>query len=223
MQLTPASIQRVMQLPAGEARLAGELALPAGATGVVLLANGGSSHCSRDRHLARSLQRCGLGTLLLGLLTSEEDAAGAHAVQRRCDVALLAERLVHATQGLSDDSALRGLRLGYCAAGTASAAALVAAARLYHGVSSVVARDGRPDLAGPQLPCVTAATLFVVGGAERDLVELNEDAYNRLACTKRLVVVPGATRLLEEPEARDELAALAADWFQRYLETALRA
>jgi pimeloyl-ACP methyl ester carboxylesterase len=218
-------MERVMHIPAGAATLEGELTLPAGATGIVVFAASGlaTGDASRNRHVMRALQRSGLGTLILDLAGTADEAAELRTRRYRFDVPLLAERLVHVTRTIREDNALRGLRVGYFASGAGSAVALAAAAGLSDRVSAVVTRGGRPDFAGAHLARITAATLFIVGGADRALIGISEDAYEQLHCVKQLVVVPGATHRFEESGALDEVAVLATDWFQSHLEAAVRA
>lgn len=224
MRLTPSRIERTLDIGAGEAHLHAELMLPAGATGLVVLAHAGrSSHRSSNRYVARALQRCGLGTLLVNLLAPAEAAADAYTGRYHANLMLLAERLVQVTRTLDADPMVRLLRLGYFAADIESAAALVAAGRLARRVSAVATRDGRPDLAAGHVERMTAAALFIVGNADPELLEANEEAYDGLAVPKQLIVVPGAAHPAEDPGALQEVAALAAEWFQRHLEAAVRA
>lgn len=225
MQLASVSMERAVHIPAGAATLEGMLTLPAGATGIVVLAEIGSSRRdpSCSRYVAGELQRSGLGTLMLELVGSAEEEAELRTRRYRFDILFLAERLVHTTRWISNESALRGLRVGYFASAASSAAALAAAAGLVDRIHAVVTRGGRPDFAGAHLERITAATLFIVGGADRAMLDVNEGAYDRLHCVKRLVVVPGATHRFEEAGAPEEVASLATDWFQRHLEAAVRA
>jgi dienelactone hydrolase len=207
--------ERKVLIPAGTARLEGELALPEGATGVVLFAHGsGSSRLSpRNTQVARTLNRAGVGTLLFDLLTREEDRD----YETRFDIALLTARLLAATDWAARDPACSGLKIGYFGASTGAAAALQAAAAR-PGTAAVVSRGGRPDLAGvPALEKVRAPTLLLVGGLDDVVIELNERAYAHLACVKNLVVVPGASHLFEEAGTLDEVAAHATQWFHRWL------
>jgi pimeloyl-ACP methyl ester carboxylesterase len=214
-----------MHIPAGAATLDGDLVLPAGASGIVVVAACGLSadDAQRHRYVARALQRAGLGTLMLDLAGTAAEAAALRTRRYRFDVPFLAERLVQVTQWLRSDTALRGLRIGYFASGAGSAAALAAAAGLADRVSAVVTRGGRPDFAGAHLARIIAATLFIVGGADRAMTGVSEAAYDRLHCVKRLVVVPGATHRFEESGASEEVALLASEWFQFHLEAAVRA
>jgi dienelactone hydrolase len=201
-------------------QLEGNLYLPDRAQGMVLFAHGsGSSRFSpRNRFVAEALQKGGLGTLLLDLLTREEEAFDLHTGRLRFDINLLASRLRHATDWLTQHDETRALPLGYFGASTGGGAALVAAAERPQVVRAVVSRGGRPDLAGPALSLVRAPTLLIVGGADIPVIKLNQEAMTRLRTAKRLEVVPGATHLFEEPGALDRVAELARDWFLAYLD-----
>jgi putative phosphoribosyl transferase len=211
--------ERLVKVAAGPVMLEGNLSLPEGAHGVVLFAHGSGSsrHSPRNRYVARLLNEAKLATLLVDLLTSDEEAIDLRTAHLRFDIGLLAERLVGATDWLTQYPDTRGLRVGYFGASTGAGAALVAAAERPHRVGAVVSRGGRPDLAGPALARVQAPTLLIVGGNDFPVIELNQVALARLRCEKRLVIVPGATHLFEEPGALDEAARLAGEWFKRYL------
>ncbi|HEY6872738.1 MAG TPA: dienelactone hydrolase family protein [Geobacteraceae bacterium] len=198
-----------------QATLAGTLALPAGATGIVIFAHGsGSSRLSpRNTFVAGILQQAGIGTLLFDLLTREEDAVYA----RRFDIDLLATRLVGATRWLATRPEGKGAALGYFGASTGAAAALRGAAELGNTISTVVSRGGRPDLAMPYLEKVLAPTLLIVGEHDREVLQLNRQAFAQLAPARELAIVPGATHLFEEPGALEQAANLAKEWFLRYL------
>jgi len=200
--------------------LQGDLALPPRISGVVLFAHGSGSgrHSPRNRFVAQQLQAAGLGTLLLDLLTQEEEAIDARTGHLRFDIGLLADRLGGATGWLANDRRTKELAIGYFGASTGAGAALVAAARRPDQIGAVVSRGGRPDLAGPALPAVKAQTLLIVGGDDVPVIPLNEHALGRLGSrVKELVIVPGASHLFEEPGALEEVARLAANWFTRYL------
>ncbi|MCW5854225.1 MAG: dienelactone hydrolase family protein [Anaerolineae bacterium] len=203
----------------GEAVLEGNLTLPVGARGVVLFAHGsGSSRFSpRNRAVAGVLNQGGLGTLLIDLLTPQEEERDQWTRQHRFDIGLLAGRLVGAMEWLAQAADTRDLRVGLFGASTGAAAALIAAARQPSIVGAVVSRGGRPDLAGDALPHVQAPTLLIVGGADTPVIALNETAWAQLRAEKRLTIIPGATHLFEEPGALEEVARLARDWFLRYL------
>jgi dienelactone hydrolase len=163
------------------------------------------------------LNEAKLATLLIDLLTLHEEVIDARTAQLRFDIDLLAERLVDATDWLTQFPDTKDLRIGYFGASTGAAAALAAAAVRPNVVGAVVSRGGRPDLAGAALLHVRAPTLLIVGGDDGQVIELNRAALAQLRCEKQLVMVPGATHLFEEPGALDEVARLARDWFQRYL------
>ncbi|MEU8620712.1 phosphoribosyltransferase family protein [Streptomyces sp. NPDC048623] len=193
----------------------GRLTVPGGATGVVLFAHGSGSsrHSPRNQAVARTLNRAGLGTLLFDLLTEEEAADRANVF----DTPLLAGRLTSATEWLANHPGTGGLRTGYFGASTGAAAALWAAAEPDSGVAAVVSRGGRPDLAEERLADVTAPTLLIVGGADPLVLDLNRQAEALLRCEHRLVTVPGASHLFEEPGALTEVGRLAAGWFAERL------
>lgn len=212
--------ESVVRIPVarGDA-LDGNLALPDGAGGTVLFAHGSGSsrHSPRNRFVARELQGRGLATLLLDLLTAGEEQVDVHTREFRFDVGLLAERLINVTDWVREQRGTERLPIGYFGASTGAAAALIAAAERPRYASAVVSRGGRPDLAGEALARVEAPTLLIVGGWDAPVIELNREAYNRLHAAKRLEIVPRATHLFEEPGALEEVARLAADWFERYL------
>jgi len=199
----------------GLVTLRGILGLPEKPRGVVLFAHGsGSGRLSpRNTFVARTLQEGGLATLLLDLLEEQE----AEDRRKVFDIDLLADRLLAATDWLSQHPATRGLRLGYFGASTGAGAALQAAARSPESVSAVVSRGGRPDLAAPYLPKVTAPTLLIVGELDVQVIGMNQGALALLTCPKKLVIVPGATHLFEEPGALERVAELALRWFRRHL------
>jgi putative phosphoribosyl transferase len=210
----------LVEVQAGAKRLAANWSVPEGARGAVLFAHGSGSsrHSSRNRYVAGVLQRAGLATLLLDLLTAEEEEEERDTGHLRFDIGLLAGRLAGATEWLRGRPEAAGLPVGYFGASTGAAAALCAAARLPGEVAAVVSRGGRPDLAGDNLSRVQAPTLLLVGGDDVPVIGLNRKALARLAAPeKELVIVPGATHLFEEPGTLEEVARLAADWFGRHL------
>jgi pimeloyl-ACP methyl ester carboxylesterase len=211
--------QRLVQVPAGTVTLDGNLTLPEYAQAIVLFAHGSGSsrHSPRNRYVARVLNEAKLATLLIDLLTLHEEVIDTRTAHLRFDIDLLAERLVDATDWLTQFPDTKHLPIGYFGASTGAAAALAAAAVRPDVVGAVVSRGGRPDLAGSALPRVRAPTLLIVGGDDRQVIELNRAAIAQLRCEKQLVIVPAATHLFEEPGALDEVARLARDWFQRYL------
>lgn len=208
-----------VSVPVGEARLDGDLGRPPDARGLVIFAHGsGSSRKSpRNRYVARELRRGGLATLLMDLLTSDEEAEDPSTGRLRFDIGLLAGRLMAATTWASEQPNLADLPIGYFGASTGAAAALVAAATAPPRVGAVVSRGGRPDLAGDSLPRVLAPTLLIVGGDDPLVIDLNDEARRELACESELVVVPGATHLFEEPGALEQVARLAREWFASHL------
>lgn len=211
--------ERIVHVAAGAVTLEGTLGVPREATGVVLFAHGSGSsrHSPRNRHVARLLRDAGLGTLLLDLLTSDEEEVDMRTRELRFDIDLLADRLVGAIGWLDTEPTTRGLPVGIFGASTGGGAALVAAARTSDRVSAVVSRGGRPDLAGDALPAVRAPTLLIVGGRDEQVIELNKQAMDRMVAPVRLELVAGATHLFEEAGALDEVARLARSWFVREL------
>jgi dienelactone hydrolase len=212
--------ERLVWVPAHSAQLEGNLSVPDGAHGIVLFAHGSGSsrHSPRNRFVAGALQEAGLATLLIDLLTAEEEMVDVHTAHLRFDIELLAERLVAGTRWLMQDRATAELPIGYFGASTGAGAALLAAAHMPDIIGAVVSRGGRPDLAGTALPLVRAPTLLIVGGNDVAVLRMNREALERLgAAEKRLEIVPGATHLFEEPGALEEVARLAADWFTTHL------
>ncbi len=207
--------ERTVEISSGAVQLPAILGLPEQARGVILFAHGsGSGRLSpRNNAVAHVLQDAGLATLLADLLTERE------ARDRRLvfDIGLLARRLRDCTHWVHHQEATQSLPIGYFGASTGGGAALVGAAQAGKGVRAVVSRGGRPDLADGYLDQVQAPTLLIVGGNDEPVIELNEHALARLRCVKKLVIVPGATHLFEEPGALEEVARLARDWFLGYL------
>jgi putative phosphoribosyl transferase len=204
-----------VEIPVDTVALQGHLYLPEPAAGVVLFAHGSGSgrHSPRNRFVAGVLNRAGLGTLLLDLLTSKEELNRANVF----DVELLASRLTAATRWLAGRPDAASCRVGYFGASTGAGAALWAAAEAGEQVAAVVSRGGRPDLAGPRLARVRTPTLLIVGSADQAVLKLNQSALAQLRCPSRLTVVEGATHLFEEPGTLAEAAILASDWFAQYL------
>jgi putative phosphoribosyl transferase len=199
--------------------LSGDLEVPPDARGVVVFAHGSGSgrHSPRNRAVASALRRAGLATLLMDLLTPDEEGRDARTGELRFDIAFLADRLLGAVDRLGDEPATKALPVGCFGASTGGGAALVAAARHPEGIAAVVSRGGRPDLAGDALERVVAPTLLIVGGDDHAVLDLNRRALERISAEKRLEVVPGATHLFAEPGALDRVATLAAAWFVRHL------
>jgi putative phosphoribosyl transferase len=208
-----------VRIDAGGVPLEGDLVLPSGARGLVLFAHGsGSSRFSpRNRAVAAALRAAGLGTLLVDLLTHDEERVDARTGHLRFDIRLLATRLVACADWLARGGRTADLRIGCFGASTGAAAALVAAAARPRSLAAVVSRGGRPDLAGPALTQVRAPTLLVVGSEDDEVLELNRQALEKLPAQKALVVIPGATHLFEEPGALEQVADLARRWFLRWL------
>ncbi len=202
-------------VPADGVELPGRLVVPGGASGLVVFAHGsGSSRLSpRNQQVAAALNAAGLGTFLFDLLAPAEAARR----QTVFDVDLLARRLVAATRSLRRIPESSGLRVGYFGASTGAAAALVAAAEAPEAVHAVVARGGRPDLAGGRLADVLAPTLLIVGGEDRVVLELNREARAQLGGPSELAIIPGATHLFEEPGALAQVSSLALRWFLLHL------
>ncbi|TDW28803.1 phosphoribosyltransferase family protein [Cryobacterium psychrophilum] len=204
-----------IEIPVGEVYLGAHLRIPPAATGLVLFAHGSGSsrHSPRNRFVAEVLHEAGLATLLLDLLTPEEEPSRANVF----DIKLLADRLAGATEWVGNQPETASLAVGYFGASTGAGAALWAAAHSSARIGAVVSRGGRPDLAGPWLAQVQAPTLLIVGGADQEVLDLNRRAQVELRCPNHLAVVPGATHLFEEPGTLAEAAALARDWFTDHL------
>jgi putative phosphoribosyl transferase len=206
-------------IPAGAATLQGDLEVPADAMGIVVFAHGAGSsrHSPRNRMVAEVLRGAALGTLLMDLLTPEEERRDMMTRELRFDIELLGERAVAATDWLLGAEETGDLGVGTFGASTGAAAALIAAAERPERVRGVVSRGGRPDLAAGALTRVRAPTLLIVGGEDAPVIEMNREAMARLGGETRLEIVPGATHLFEEPGALERVAELAADWFLRHL------
>ena len=203
-------------IAAEEANLEGTLTLPENAEGVVLFAHGsGSSRFSpRNNYVAGILNDAGFATLLLDLLTRQEDLD----YEMRFDIELLTRRLLEATAWLQSGNKTKQMKIGYFGASTGAASALKAAAKLGKSISAVVSRGGRPDLASPEeLAHVVSPTLLIVGGSDDVVVELNREAFLNLSCEKEMKIIPGASHLFEEPGKLEQVAKAAKDWFRRYL------
>ena len=211
--------ERLVRIASGHATLEGDLNIPEGARGIVLFAHGSGSsrHSPRNRYVAQLLNQAQLATLLVDLLTAEEEAIDLRTAQPRFDIGLLAARLAGATDWLVQYPDTRLLQIGYFGASTGAAAALVAAAERPAAIGAVVSRGGRPDLAGAVLEQVTAPTLLIVGSLDTQVIELNQQAMARLGGEKVLSIVPGASHLFEEPGTLDDVVRLATDWFLRHL------
>lgn len=208
-----------MTVRAGSVAVEGFLTLPPDATGIVVFAHGSGSsrHSPRNQHVAVRLNEAGLGTLLIDLLTPEEDERDAATAEYRFDIPLLVERLAGAVEWLEEAEETADLPVGLFGASTGAAAALVAAAELPERVAAVVSRGGRPDLAGDELTRVQAPTLLVVGGLDTQVIELNRRAMALMPVPVELRIVEGASHLFEERGKLDEVAELAVGWFTRHL------
>jgi dienelactone hydrolase len=205
-------------VPAGGAELPGDLTVPDDPRGLVVFAHGsGSSRDSpRNRYVAGVLQQAGLATLLMDLLTADEEAEDVRTRRLRFDVELLGERVVAALDWMGAQEAIAGLAVGAFGASTGAAAALIAAAQRPERVAAVVSRGGRPDLAGAALELVRAPTLLLVGDRDTTVIELNQQAMARMRAPARLELVPGASHLFEEPGTLEGVAELAAEWFLQH-------
>ncbi|MBI2446948.1 MAG: dienelactone hydrolase family protein [Candidatus Omnitrophica bacterium] len=203
----------------GNVTLDGDLTIPDGPKGIVLFAHGsGSSRKSpRNRYVASVLNKSKFATLLFDLLTPEEETIDIQTRHLRFDIELLSTRLVGATDWLGQNKEVKDLSVGYFGASTGAAAALVAAVERPDVVHAVVSRGGRPDLAGKVLPSVQSPTLLIVGGDDPVVIDMNRGAMEQLGVDKKLVIVPGASHLFEEPGALEKVAELAADWFGLYI------
>lgn len=211
--------QRAVRIPADKIVLDGNLTIPPTARGVVLFAHGSGSsrHSPRNRFVAAELQRRDLATLLIDLLTPDEESVDVVTAELRFNIPLLAQRLLHAAAWLETYVETRDLPLGYFGASTGGGAALLAAAERPDRVAAIVSRGGRPDLAGDALARVKAPTLLLVGGADEQVIALNEQAMTAMHCEKQLTLIPHATHLFEEPGALQQVARHAADWFEKYM------
>ncbi|WP_340121650.1 dienelactone hydrolase family protein [Methylobacter svalbardensis] len=211
--------QKLVHVSAGPVELEGNLSLPSNASGIVLFAHGSGSsrHSPRNRFVAEQLQRAGLATLLIDLLTAEEEIADRSSGHLRFNIQLLAQRLGYVTDWLKQNPSTRALKIGYFGASTGAGAALLTAADHPQDVAAIVSRGGRPDLAGDALLRVKAPTLLIVGGEDHDVIRLNETALAQIPGEKRLDIILGATHLFEESGTLEQVASLARQWFERYL------
>lgn len=214
----PAAIERLVRIPVDDVYIEGMLNLPDNTHGIVLFAHGSGSsrHSSRNNYVAQVLRDRSIGTLLMDLLTPEEDMD----YQARFDIPLLTSRLLAATRWIKTQELTKNLLIGYFGASTGAAAALQAAAVFSDIISAVVSRGGRPDLAGySYLEKVRAPTLLLVGELDDVVIELNREAYKLMHNKKELSIIPGATHLFEEPGTLEEVAYQAAAWFTQYLKS----
>lgn len=217
--LNASNQERLISIKAGSVTMSANLSIPAYARGVVLFAHGSGSsrHSPRNRYVASVLRQAKLATLLLDLLTVEEDTIDRYTRKSRFDIVLLAQRLVYATDWLLQNPSTRDLRIGYFGASTGSAAALVAATERSQHVGAIVSRGGRVDLAGAALMLVRAPTLLIVGGEDIPVLRMNQAALSQFYAETQLKEIAGATHVFEEPGALAEVARLASQWFDRYL------
>jgi putative phosphoribosyl transferase len=211
-------MKKSVVIPLPEAPLHGDLTLPIHSRGLVIFAHGSGSsrHSPRNRFVAEQINAAGLGTLLMDLLTQDEERIDEVTRELRFDIGLLARRVAQVVEWARDQAELVHAKIGLFGSSTGAAAALVAAADS-RDVAAVVSRGGRPDLAGHALPHVSCPTLLIVGGDDDVVIELNEEAKARMVCPTELVVVPGATHLFEEPGTLEQVADLASAWFVKYL------
>lgn len=211
--------QQLVSIPAGLVWLEGNLSVPSGARGVVLFAHGSGSsrHSPRNRYVAEQLQRTGLATLLMDLLSVEEEAEDRASGHLRFDIPMLAQRLGLVTDWLRQNPSTSEMKIGYFGASTGAGAALLSAADRPGEIGAIVSRGGRPDLAGNALQRVTAPTLLIVGGNDEPVIRLNQVAMEKMHAEKKLEVIPNATHLFEEPGTLEQVARLAQGWFGRYL------
>lgn len=217
--LSKTNVEEIVNINAGDVTLEGNLVIPENPVGIVLFAHGSGSsrHSPRNRHVAQFLQCTHLATLLIDLLTTDEETIDQRTRHLRFDIDLLAQRLIGATDWLQQNPRTRSLSICYFGASTGAAAALVAAAERPEVIKAIVSRGGRPDLAGAALPHVQAPTLLIVGGYDTPVIGMNQVAQAQLRVPTQLEIVPRATHLFEEPGALETVAYLANQWFQRYL------
>jgi len=206
---------QLVHIPADSVVLEGALDVPQGAQAMVIFAHGSGSsrHSKRNKYVAEVLREGSLATLLFDLLTKEEDLI----YENRFDILLLAKRLSSVTRWVKKQPQTRNLRVGYFGASTGAAAALAAAAEPNSEIGAIVSRGGRPDLAEKSLKYVKAPTFFIVGGDDYIVIQLNQQAYNFLNVKKEMRIIPGASHLFEEPGALEQVARLAAEWFNSHL------
>jgi putative phosphoribosyl transferase len=215
----PQASEQGVEIGTAGVTLAGDLAIPHHARGVVLFAHGSGSgrHSPRNRFVARGLREGRLATLLIDLLTEDEERVDMVTRHLRFDIGLLAVRLIGSIDWLKANESTRDQPIGLFGASTGAAAALVAAAKRKREVGAVVSRGGRPDLAGEALPEAGAPTLLIVGGADEQVIELNSRAKAAMSAETSMAIVPGATHLFEEPGKLEEVVELARDWFEEHL------
>jgi len=210
---------RLIYIPVGREEIQGDLRIPENSTAMVAFAHGSGSsrHSPRNKYVADVLNTAGIGTLLMDLLTPNEELLDFQSGEHRFDITLLAERLSTVTTWLRSQSTTQRLHTGYFGSSTGAAAAIVAAAKHRVVIEAVVSRGGRPDLAGDSLTSVPCPTLLIVGGNDRSVIELNRQAATQLKAEHRLEIIPNAGHLFEEPGALEQVAGLAARWFEKHL------
>jgi dienelactone hydrolase len=210
-----------VNVPVGGQSLTGDLTVPPNAAGLVLFAHGSGSsrHSARNHYVARTLEQRGLATLLIDLLTPEEEKVDQATAHLRFDIPMLAGRLVEIVDWLHERPETRALPIGLFGASTGGGAAIVAAAERPRTIVTVVSRGGRPDLAGPALERLTVPTLLIVGGSDTPVIRMNKDAMAHMHRHATIEIVPGATHLFEEPGTLERVAQLAGDWFEQHLRT----
>lgn len=208
-----------ISIPVQNVIMNGDLFIPENASGLVIFAHGsGSSRFStRNRFVAKYLNEAGIGTLLFDLLSEKEEQIDEYTAEYRFNIELLSQRLVSATEWVLSQKNLQDLKIGYFGASTGAAAALIGASQLSDDISAVVSRGGRPDLAEGYLGLVKAPTLFIVGGNDYEVIQLNESAYEQLRCQCRMEIIPGATHLFVEEGALEAVAEVAKNWFTEHL------
>lgn len=211
-----------VRVPIGDQSINGDLGIPPKSHGIVLFAHGSGSsrHSPRNQHVARALERQDLATLLIDLLTPQEEVIDDRTAQYRFDIPMLAGRLVMIVDWLRRRTETASLPIGLFGASTGGGAALMAAADRPHEIAAVVSRGGRPDLAGPSLAKVTTPTLLIVGGLDTPVIQMNRDAMKQMHAVVTLEIVPGATHLFEEPGTLERVTELAGNWFARHLQPA---
>jgi len=216
-RITP--VLSAVEIRDGRIALDADLRLPPEPAGMIVFAHGSGSsrHSRRNREVAEALSAGGFATLLLDLLTPQEESVDQFTREFRFDIERLGRRIVAAIDWLAGQEELSAMSVGCFGASTGAAAALIAAAERQDRVAAVVSRGGRPDLAGGALPRVLAPTLLIVGGADEPVIQLNEEARSRMSANVRLEIVPGATHLFEEPGALDQVSRLALEWFAEHL------
>ena len=215
------SSEHTVSISSGSIILEGDLSIPPYATGIVIFAHGSGSsrHSPRNRYVAQTLQDKGLASLLFDLLTREEEDEERWTRHLRFNIPLLAERLISITDWIKESPETGNLRIGYFGASTGAAAALVAAANRPNLIEAIVSRGGRPDLAGTELQQVRAPTLLIIGEMDETVIELNRIAFNTLKQVKdkKIIIIPRATHLFEEPGTLEEVSIVATNWFLTYL------